>query len=76
VHFTSLAASDSNSVTITWFGRLNWYYAVQYVDSLGPDSLWMVLPGCTNILGQDAEIQRTDNTMGGLLNRYYRIISY
>jgi DNA-binding beta-propeller fold protein YncE len=76
VEFTSMTAPGSDSVVISWFGRLNWYYAIQYVDSLGPDSLWHILPGCTNIVGRDADTNCTDGTVSGTLNRFYRIISY
>jgi hypothetical protein len=75
VHFSSLTSPDSNSVVISWFGRLNWFYAVQYVDSLA-DTSWQVLPGCTNILGHNAETNCADDTIGETLNRFYRIISY
>ncbi len=75
VQFTQMTSSDSNSVVISWFARLNWYYAVQYVDSLG-SSAWLGVPGCTNILGRGAATNCTDNTVGGAINRFYRIIAY
>jgi hypothetical protein len=77
VHPTALASTpSSNSFTIFWYGGSNWYYTIQYADSLQATGTWQVLAGATNILGRSAITNYTDRTVGGATNRFYRIIAY
>ncbi len=62
------------SFTITWFGILNWYYALQYANTLADP--WQVLPGCTNIVGLNMLTNCTDYTVGGVTSRFYRVLAY
>jgi hypothetical protein len=74
---TSMVSSGTNtSFTLSWFGRLNWNYAVQYADGLMAPVSWQTLAGCTNIAGMDMITNCTDRTVLGVTNRFYRILGY
>lgn len=75
--FVSMTSAGTNtSFTLSWFGRLNWNYAVQYSDGLMAPVTWQTLPGCTNIAGMDMITNCTDRTVLGVTNRFYRILGY
>jgi hypothetical protein len=72
---TAMMSSGTNTTfTISWFGRLNWNYAVQYADTLMTP--WYTLPGGSNIVGLDVMTNYTDTTILGISNRFYRVIGY
>jgi len=76
-YISTLVSSGTNTAfTISWFGRLNWNYAVQYTGSLPVPNVWQIVPGCTNIVGLDRMTNCTDRTTLGVTNRFYRIIGY
>jgi sugar lactone lactonase YvrE len=62
------------SFTISWFGILNWYYAVEYANTLLDP--WSVLPGFSSIAGQNAWTNCVDNSIGGVTSRFYRVRAY
>lgn len=64
----------NSAFTVTWYGILNWYYAVQYANTLGDP--WQALPGCINIAGQNMVTNCSDYTAGGVTSRFYRVIAY
>jgi hypothetical protein len=72
---SALMSSGTNTAfTISWFGRLNWNYAVQYANTLM--SSWSILPGATNIPGRNMMTNYTDTAVLGITNRFYRVIGY
>ncbi|MEI6516760.1 MAG: NHL repeat-containing protein, partial [bacterium] len=73
---SALVSTGTNTAfTISWYGRLNWNYAVQYAGSLMSAS-WQNLPGCTNIAGMNMITNCTDTTVLGITNRFYRVVGY
>jgi sugar lactone lactonase YvrE len=66
----------TNGFVITWYGTLNWLYAVQYANSLIPPPVWQMVPGITNIPGRNAVTNGVDRTTAGATNRFYRILAY
>jgi hypothetical protein len=71
---TLMSIGTNTSFTISWFGRLNWNYAVQYADTLMTP--WYTLAGGSNIVGLDVMTNYTDTTILGVSNRFYRVIGY
>jgi hypothetical protein len=69
-------SGTNTAFVITWFGHLDWFYAVQYADSLEASAPWYALPGCTNIAGLDSVTNCVDNSATGVISRFYRIIAY
>jgi len=69
-----MSTGTNTAFTISWFGRLNWNYSVQYANSLL--SSWGTLPGSTNIPGRDMITNYTDRAVLGITNRFYRVIGY
>lgn len=69
-------SGTNTAFTISWFGRLNWNYAVQYADTLVAPVTWSTLAGGTNIMGLDRMTNCTDTTVLGITNRFYRVIGY
>ncbi len=62
------------SFTVSWFGVLNWFYTVQYANTLMDP--WIVLPGCSGIAGQNAWTNCTDYSIGGVTSRFYRVLAH
>lgn len=76
-YLSAMSSPGTNtSFTLSWFGRLNWNYAVQYANSLGDPTLWNNLPGYSAVSGHDMMTNCTDTTVMGVTNRFYRIIAY
>lgn len=71
---TLMSIGTNTSFTISWYGRLNWNYAVQYADTLMTP--WYTLAGGSNIVGLDVMTNYTDTTIVGISNRFYRVIGY
>lgn len=73
----SMVSSGTNtSFTLSWFGRQDWFYAVQFANGLAAPVVWQILPGCTNIAGMDRMTNCTDRAVLGITNRFYRILGY
>jgi len=63
-------------LTISWFAKRNWYYAVQYSGGLNATDSWRSLAACTNIPGNDAVTNCVDRTADGTRSRFYRVWGY
>ena len=73
---SAMVSSGTNTAfTVSWFGRVNWNYAVQYANSLSAGT-WQNLAGATNIAGMDMITNCTDRTVLGITNRFYRVVGY
>lgn len=70
-----MSTGTNSAFTISWFGRLNWNYAVQYANTMMSSS-WFTLPGGTTIPGRDMITNYTDTAVLGITNRFYRVIGY
>lgn len=66
----------TNGFVITWYGTLNWLYAVQYANRLVPQPVWQTVTGITNIPGRNAPTNGVDRTTAGATNRFYRVLAY
>ncbi len=74
---TAALPGGTNGFVITWYGTLNWLYAVQYANSLVPPPVvWQLVPGITNIPGHNAWTNGVDRTTAGATNRFYRVLAY
>ena len=74
---TAMTSVGTNtSFTLTWFGRLNWNYAVQYANTLSASTVWSNLAGYSAVTGLDRMTNCTDSSVLGITNRFYRIIAY
>ena len=71
-----VSAGTNTAFTLTWYGVSGWLYAVQYTPSLAAPVVWQNVPGCTNIAGMNMITNCIDNTVGGVTNRFYRIVGY
>jgi len=73
VHLSSIAFTGPNTITLTWQAEPGRIYRVQYKNDLA-DAEWTNLAGDVEALAQTAS--KTDSTVNGVTQRFYRIILF
>jgi hypothetical protein len=73
VYLNSIVFSAPNLVTLTWQAEPGRIYRVQYKNDLG-EAEWTNLPGDIEALAATAS--KTDSTVNGVTQRFYRILLF